>query len=593
MKKLTSVLLALIMTAMVCCNVSYAAEGETAFTGRREATYALDNSYLSNYFNGGRAAFDRYLRAAKPEWLGINYRTEGQRIYMTLSFPFDSLEDYREKIIVLTQTEPTVFYTAGEPVRFVENVSSMQLLNFCRAEIEADAVLEMYTFDELVTFLGGLFVLNGIEYSAAEWLSINNDPLPYAASMINITTTLDESYQYTRVIQLAVSTKDVAASAHAQLREHLETWSDHVEVETVGETRTYSITFSVGSYSELEKYTMGILNATDSIHTEESYIDDETLGVAFSEVLDLSQILDSSNGTYNYVFKFPAAYTVGTSEEERSRSNMVVIGGSNGNVSFQYTKPFSLEEIIIRTDISDLYGRVKRSVTCRVPVEVAPYYHEEITSFLKERLTNGQTLTIYDSTIYRNYEISYGSWFLQQIRAIGQAQLSESTFALNRAKIPYMNSQLAESWSGFDLPYSDATGNIRYEILLPEGTTVRVKSSTGGTVMDGGYFIENLQCGEEIVLVFKDASRHAMIVCALLLCAVLIVVLVLYLTVKKWIKKVRGWTKEKKNKTPDVGTTENKPGTLPAEPQTCSQCGAKLKEGARFCVSCGRKIADT
>lgn len=113
----------------------FAANGKAVFQGERSITYAVDISMLSNYFNGGRSALDVYMRASKPNWLRVAYQTEAKNLLITLSFPFDSKEDYSEKIFQMSGREAVIFYTDSSPISYAENIVSIELLNFLKAAI--------------------------------------------------------------------------------------------------------------------------------------------------------------------------------------------------------------------------------------------------------------------------------------------------------------------------------------------------------------------------------------------------------------------------------------------------------------------------
>lgn len=535
------------------------------FQGERTVTYVVDQSMLSNYFNGGRAALDVYIRAAKPEWLKVTYRVEEKSLFITLTFTFDTRKDYEEKLVQLSGREVTIVYSDKISVAYEDNILSVELLNFLKTIMNEEDVLDVYSSYDLFQYHSGMFRLNGIEYEALNRLSIADERIDIMASSISITTIIDGTFHYKRTVQMEVPTENLSDDENERLIKQIESTGEKAETSIDGGMTLFSVTFNAADGHEAAFKTMMALRVSDFIAEDKYYADEDNMEIKFHEHIDLSRILE---GQYRYSMEFPDIchdFFLENSDEGEHEGRIITHDIANVPVDFSYIRPFSFSKIQIDTDISDIFGRIQRSICYCVPLEIAGNYHENVKSKLSKTLVDGQTLNIYDDAPYRKYEVSYTTWFTKQLVKMTQSQFRITDKAvMHRPYSPFWTGRIRESIGKFTNAYTKSTGKVEYRIIYPKG--VIIKEARSGSDGQGIYSEQLTLDNSRISIRYADYSLRIWIITGVSFLLAAGIVFSLGYKIKKGIRRLLGKSK------------------------FCPQCGRENLSEAVFCGKCGHKL---
>lgn len=568
-----------------------AAAPDPVFAGERSVVYAIDSGLLPNYLVGGKTALDGYLRVYQPDWLAVDFTAEERQILMHLSFSFSSMQDYRDKLAALSLRAPVLLYEEAPQLTYCENLTSTDLLNFLRSPMKKNGTLGALDFSVLFRFQSGSFVLNGQTYEATSPLCVNCSPADMTASGLQIRTTAQADGSYVRTVTVSVPSEKVTDTVSALWEGQMSPLASEVVSSTQGSVHQFGVTFTASGAEQLALKTSQALNVPDTAAETLSALDQETVGVALQESLELETLLDDpetalfscnfSLGPGCDALMLPQDTLLTLSEDAAETSD----AAAAADMTVGYHRPFGFSSLTVITDLTDPWGKLGRTIRYTVPLTVADAYHQKVRDALGSSLVRGQTLEIYDTADERRYEIRYQSWFPRQMTEMTQAQFPGAKMALERAWFPWLTSRLEQTWGSPAFAYAAGT-EVSWQILLPDGTEV-----TGG----------NTEGRAAAGLAWQDLSRRAFLTGGVLLGGGLVlVVLVLVLVFRlrrRWQTRRTAKAAAARRPVPDVAVPVRTPPAADAAPQDsydeslgfCEMCGAPLRPGQKFCGRCGHR----
>lgn len=616
---LLSLLAVLLLFCLLLPRAAFAEEAEDPpFSGSRTLTYEIDTGLLPNYLSGGRTALDTYLRAYQPDWLTVTLESRDRMLDMTLSFSFETMQDYKDKLQELSLRIPVLLYTGGERVTYGENLTAPDLLSFLRTPMMQNNSLGEMDFAELFRYQSGSFQLNGQDYEATSPLCIDREPATMTASGVSIQTTVRQGGVYDRTVLVTVPQDALNSTTTEMWNGQMEAVSDEIISRAQGTAYQYGVTFTAENPEQLSRLTMQALNVPVTASETMEAVDNKTVNATLSESIDLSGLLQE-DGQFGYVFSLGQGCD--TLQPDQDLAGIVVENSVEladpdiaGQITLSYHRPFGFSGVQVTTDLTDPLGRLRRSVLFTVPLSIAEDYHQAVSAALSDTLVRGQTLVIYDTSDERCYEIQYASWFPGQFAEMTQAQFDADTLQVDRALLPYLGSSYQETLGKPSTAFAESLGTPHWKLILPEGTTVREGQTEGD--------------GTEVQLVWQDTSRRTWvtgIALAVLVLLVLILILVLVLVIRRKLRRRGQPAKPKKAKPlrapkaarrervtvpqrdapavsgpsrqqpPPQQTRGGKPAPAVAPQQTeqprfCRYCGGPIQAGQQFCARCGKPV---
>lgn len=567
-----------VMLLFLCGMTVYAdaEKNEFPFAGERSITFTAEQSEISNYFNGGRAALDMYIRATKPEWLSYRTDTEKNCFSVSFSFAFESFDEYKERLEELCKGDVVILYSPDD-VEYMENIEEINLMSLLEDEFAEDT-LNVYQLGELFADVSGKMILNGQVYEYGNQLMINSERLPVKLDKLEICTQVSSQFSYDRTIRSRLNEANTEETVAAWKRQLQNAGGSVTEAEE-SEELVLEVCFQAYSIEELTEKTMRALAVPDFISWKEAFRDRKTTICNFMEKIDVSELYESENLEFLYEMTLPDSCGDILVEENDSIScsEYTVFNKTIGQaVSFSFPKPVTFSSVQVQTDLSNPMGRVKRRIQYRIPLSIASDYHEDIRENLEDTLVKGQILEIYDEISYRIYEIRYASWYVDQLEEMGNAQLEEEHFVWEKAYYPLGGSRFSDQWNGHQITFPQVTDHIVYELILPSLTFKQVNAETGETVDS----VLELVCpgNEKISVIYRDASLRIWLVSGLCLLATGLAGVLVVLRIRRLKRHIVSKWRSKKF------LTENKSFCY------CSECGRKNSVAAKYCGGCGKRL---
>lgn len=530
------------------------------FKGNRSIECIIDQSDLSNFVNGGRSAFEMAIRANKPQWLNYEVSASGRNVLLKLDFDFESFEDYIKKLKELLAYNPVIIYETTGTVTYMENFTSLDLMNFFIDVLSEDGSFREFTREQLFDSGISKIQINDETFEGTDRICIGNTTTQILADSISIDTIGNDDGTYDRTIKVETNTELAGAGCGNILLRQFERVSEKIVTEGDESYPVVSVEFHAENTEDLIKKTMLALNTSSAITEEESYGKELNIEITYRENYDFTNILDKDNGKFNYSFQYPKRFknlklinsltSMSENQEEDTvfemNDGIITYNGTDGEIGLKYTKPFTLTEVDIKTDLSNKYGKLSRIITIVVPDTIPNDYDKEIKKQLKKRLKDGMAFNVYRQDNSIQYEITFSSWFEDELRQFTKKILDcKDVLNINKKGIPFFYSSVEEKMEidklidGMENPEE-----INYIYVFPENSKiVKNRKLSDSDISNNVYrFSTNIKSDFEIRFSYFDQVKIIFWGVFVLILAVIIL-----LSVFK-IRKIIKNRKLKKNK---------------------------------------------
>lgn len=419
------------------------------FCGSRRVTYIVDKSDLNNFVDGGRSSFDIVLRSNVPLWLNYEIYASDRNVYLEINFDFGSFDDYTSKLKELLTYAPILFYSTDNSLLLLESYSAMELLNFLQTILTSLDCLTEQQLSEIFTITENEITINESNYSSEESrLSIRSDiENMIKLDVLKISTKGGKNGSYNRNMTVQVDTTSNEDALNTIIKRFKQIGKT-IDTELSDNVIEVCVEFNAVNQDELISKTMSCLNVASSISEQQSYIDDTTIGVTRTEFIDLTELM-RENAQFHYYYEYPSYYNnVVSVDDVVSVTDTTITAQNESYISCYYERGFKFDSIKVCTDLSNILGKITRTITLVAPIEISEYYHNIIKEQLQSRLIRGTTLNIYDAGGSRYYELNYSSWFTKDIGKFTSSIMNcNYNLILNNSWIPYGKSNLKDNFS--------------------------------------------------------------------------------------------------------------------------------------------------
>lgn len=543
LKKYIFIILLSLIALITFVTPTYA-ESEKNFKGTRSIAIAVDLSDLDNYVNGGRTYLEAMIRRSSVDWLNYSTSVEDMNLVISISFDFDSFDDYYEKVTYMLGYEPTIINNKN---MYVESFSTMEMINYFLDDMQENNLYnletsEMNLFSEVnsnITFD------TGTTYeSKNQRINESEDKDENIFKSLEVTTTYNENYERKICLKLDSFGEEDKKNYQELVKKRCDDLGVECKIDDKGSIE-FTINFEAKTENELSYYTMNILNVASGITTKQDYRKGGKIKVTFSEFIDIDTLL-TEDGTFKYSFTGKDYYKMlGAADDEATgyseKDSTEYYSGRENTVSFEYSIPFEFEKITIITDFSSNYGKITRTIRLSTNISIAENMHEKIKDSLTKVLQDGMTLNIYDEGSKRNYDIVFSGFSVSKINNMTSKLVNGTADLKLKSKVfPFL-------WSSIDdkieiskiCDLVEHYNNINLEYVFKNGT--EIKDNDGST-----YIIE--ANSTEFSLKYLDIEKIVII------CLVIIIILIIIIIVKKKIGK----NKKDINKEEKQNNKENK-----------------------------------
>ena len=582
----------LILAAVLFLIKTEYAQAEEPFAGERKTVCVISQSDLDNFVSGARSTLEMIFAQNQQDWFTCTTEAGNRDLYLELYFSFDSYEDYLQKTEYLLGYEAVTTY-GKEETPYVENFLPSELFGFADSALQDAQVTGEESFVSLLDVYSDITTLNGTEYEGTEALNTAGDN-GILFDIISMETTL-EGGQYTREVYLHTAEESAAGSID-MIRSRCE--NAGAQMDSAGE-QDCRIFIGADSETELIQKTMILLQTAVNITHNKHYGTQTKVRMETVESLDLEMLL-SKEGNFSYSLELPEGYENlsaqesaangaksgedvqdgGSDEENLAEVNETTVfyDGRKGEIRYYYDEPVKFDRIAITTDLSNEWQKTERKITFYMDGAIAEDYYEGVKEQLSGRLGRGDTLRIYDDQGYRCYEVSFSSWFADDIgtftdRIFG---ISGSRLEFTRTAFPFLKSSVRDEMN---------LGNSDLEVY--SGSVTAGYNVPGNTEKADG--LQDTDEGKMIIMemplkVSLDVSFDAFYIRKLVMYVFLglIGISAVCGVVFGIRQKVSRFHYKRKRAKTEAGKVKMQ--------QYCKYCGAPRNGNSNFCGKCGRKF---
>ena len=524
-KYIFTILLSLI--ALITFVAPTYAESEKDFKGTRSIAVAVDLSDLDNYVNGGRTYLEAMIRTSSVDWLNYSTSVEDMNLVISISFDFDSFDDYYEKVTYMLGYEPTIINNEN---MYVESFSTLEMINYFLDDMQENNLYnletsEMNLFSEVSS---NITFDTGTTYeSKNQRINESDNQYENIFKSLEVTTTYNENYEREISLQLDSFGEKDKKNYQELIKKRCDDLGVECKIDDKGSIE-FTINFEAKTENELSYYTMNILNIASGITTKQDYRKGGKIKVTFSEFIDIDTLL-TEDGTFKYSFTGKDYYKMlGATDDEAEgyseKDSTEYYSGRENTVSFEYSIPFEFEKITIITDLSNNYGKITRTIRMSTNISIAENMHEKIKESLTKVLQDGMTLNIYDEGSKRNYDIVFSGFSTNKINNMTSKLVNGTSDIEVKSKIfPFLWSSVEDKIEISKIcDLVEHYNNINLEYVFKSGT--EIKDYEGNT-----YIIE----ANSTQFSFKYLDIEKIVI----ICLVIIIILIIIIIIKKKIGK--------------------------------------------------------
>jgi hypothetical protein len=543
-KKLFCILISLLILLPAVMPATVFAKSTEVESNYRIISYQISWSDLDNYADGGRSGLEILLRSSIPEGVTYNLKTLERKVILTLSFEFETAEDYRKKVMALCGSDTVVICSFEEEALLTESGKAMDYLDFIFEDEEygtpegdegvAEDDNSSYLFDlrPMMTVTANTLCIDGVEYTIDDCVNIRPKPgdgEQIKADYLEIYTEAKKNGKFKRTITVCIydDTNDKAKDYFTKLFKK----SGKVKTEQIsGYELTLQVSFNGYGIKDIISETASCLGCT-VLQTEDLYpIDSKNVWSVNQEYYDLEAVLNNTDA-FDYTFVYPENY-----------KNVEVFGGeyypvensinsSCGVIVYGCQKRFCFDEIYVFTDVSSIFGRIERTIRLRVSGDIAAYYHDMIKNQIAERLPKNSVMTIGEDKDGEYYEICFSSYSAKKVAKFTNDVLDSSgNLDIKRGFWGFFN-QITESISFGDILSSMSSSksvSIEYKLIPTVVLKNKMEDIEGDYKFKGTSVIWEASDNNDIEIYYSGVNilNIAILIVALAAALLLIIVIV-------------------------------------------------------------------
>ena len=512
------------------------AEGEKAsFKGNREIVLKADYSDLENFFMGGRQSLDLGLRRAAPEWLSYTIKSQGRDLFLTLKFDFSSLEEYKAQLQTLLLYAPGIYFEESTGymsmgVVLMESFEVQELLKFVQSLFPAAVETEELPLSKIFEVETNKITLNEKEYTSKEnaFKFLPDGISTTKADALDVKTVLKDGGIYERTIAVTV------LGGEEDYRFNIFTKRFKAFGSVKAEENTISVTIESENLSDLVQKTTACLLIGNSISEKEVFATETNVNVVRTEKFDLDNLLEEG-AEFTYSATYPEEYKkLSVDDEEITLEENSVSALNKQEIVVEYQRGFRFTRVESITDLSNIFGKIKRTVRYYAPISIAEPYQEQILEEFQGRMVKGTNLNVYDVGGLRCFELNFNAWYTKQVENFGKAVFGsdEYTFKLSRGFFAYAINSVEESAiPNKALSNMAPPEKVEHIFIFANGKQIKQVKSKIDSSMEGNSII--LSGKEKVLVKFSGLNFFITLVWGVILITVVSLTTIIAFKVKK------------------------------------------------------------
>lgn len=505
-----------VMTITVC------AESSNERSGYRTISYQISSSNLENYADGGRSGLDISLRSSLPKGVTCSFKTEERQVTLTLHFEFESLKDYREKVISLCGADTAVICSLDEGVLIVESATAMNYLDFVfevkndsnrdNADNSEDLQNKASAFDirSMMVVTKNILSVNGTEHQIQGSVKLRpekDEEDRIKADYLSLHTEGKKNGNFKRTVVVGIKNDVDEEKMDYFYKLFKKVGKVNAKQISKNET-TLQVTFQAYGQQELTVKTEQCLGCK-IIQKENLYpINKKSIGVTSQELYDLSAILNAG-GKFLYTFDLPSYYSNVKTVDGCSYTTERGIASGNEMITYSYEKKLCFDEILVSTDISNLFGRIDRTIRLSVSKEIADFYYENIKTQLSERLPKDSVMTIAEDKNGIYYEICFSSYSVERVLDFTNAIFNSSGNLIINRKFLDIPKQIYENVSVDNILSSMSPAqsvSFNYNLISTASLTDEMEKYDENYKLEDEIVIWNIGRTENVTILYNGVN---------------------------------------------------------------------------------------
>jgi len=519
-KRIVCVLISAILLAASLIYMPAAAKKSEPFEGLRRISYQISLSDLENYADGGRAGLEIMIRSGLPDEVSYEIKIEERICVLTIFFEFSGAEEYRTKVIGLCGNDTVVISSADGGVLIFESADAMDYLDFTfesegyaeeGAESE-DGENETSIFDirHMMRVVDNYLLVNEAEYQIEGAVDIRPEisaEEKVLADYLSIHTEGKKNGNYRRTVEVVIY-DDTDGEAEAYFKTLLKKAGKVKTEEVSSYEKKLSVTFEVYGLDELAKETSKCLGCI-VIQYESIYpVDSKKIGVSNQEYFDLGSVIKNTEN-YRYTFSPPSFFGEIETVEGYSYMTEDGIASDREIIAYSYQKNFCFDEIYVYTDLSNVLGKIERTICLRVSEKTADYYHEIIKDQLAERLPMNSVMTIGKDDNGEYFEIKFSSFSAKKVSDFTNSVLDTSNDLTYKRGFLGLSNKYIETLSFDEVLKSVSPADsvrIEYKLISTASLSEKMSDYDGEYKLDGTSFLWCADDSNEIEIMYSGIN---------------------------------------------------------------------------------------
>lgn len=410
------------VSLLMCGNHVYAAE-ET-FAGTKEITYTISENDMKHLCYSQEAGFRYALKVKLPDGMEYTLSHTDKTYTFSLVMKFDSFEEYYQLHCELFGEDVEILYGQGEGLVLKESIGCGEFTQYLDNLFKETGICVERDFSWFADYVGTKLTVNDKPYECDDKFDIKNEAVAdvrYESMKIDIQRKDDKV--------VALVTGKLLSKDHEedQIGEYIYHLKKKEGITCVLEGDVYEIQLEVEgeSLDEVLPKIGSTLGMYAAVERSYEYVDSDTIGVVEKVNIISKQIL-KENAKYEYKCKLVGWFRgLETADEEVIIEGYQLKTDKQSCIEYKYIQDMYLDNLIIKTDVNDPWGKIKRSVTFQMPLELGAVCGENIINDIKGRLADGMVFTVYDSVSdtgdsLRNYEVTMESNNVKDIELFTQ-----------------------------------------------------------------------------------------------------------------------------------------------------------------------------
>lgn len=520
----------------MCISTSGAFAEETAFAGERTLICTFDRSDISNFIDGGYHSFEEALNNIDKGRYHCDIEKLKREVKITISFSFESKDEYESYLKELLGYRPVVIYQTGESFIFAENFEAGEMLNIVQKNLLSENRLKELKFDSLLNVENCVISINGQDYETKQNFDVrNNDGVKY--DDIKVISVAEDDGTFERTIKVTIDKDNLKSEIREAVISNFKAAGEFKDNNEAGDNLSVQVFINAANQYELDMKTLLASGITVS-RIESETMEEDFVNVECIEKLGIRKLLNE-DATYSYEYTYPSYYKnlqIVADDNLFLNGNKVVYSGDYGKFEYSFQRGLKLSSLQVITKNNNLFKGIERTIIFSIPLETAKVFDEKMQNVLnnvKDKYKKAK-ITIDTEGENQTYSMIFASHKQQDICDFTQSLLKgRCRFKINSSLIPFKKNSITES-IGVDNIIEDMVpvSEIEYIYRLPNHSKITMSKDENYTFYENEYSV--VSNSDTVVNIQYTTFNTIVFICiAMITLTVLFIILWLIRKIKK------------------------------------------------------------